>query len=133
MKKIVTLIVIIISIFLIVILKNIMATKYSHNDIVDLLNKGIQRMDNISFDRENDNGIVTYYFNGDKSKMVSESDGLVCIEVNGKSYIINKKKKSLSIKQGYTLNKRLQYVALNIERANEGLNEKNNNEDNVII
>lgn len=131
MKKIVILIVIVIAIFLIVILKNIMTTKYSHNDIVNLLNKGMQRMDNISFDRENDNGVVTYYFKDDKSKMVSESDGLVCIEKSEKSYIINKKRKGMYInKQEYTLNKGLQNQALIIERANEGLNERNNSEDN---
>lgn len=130
MKKIVILIVIVIVIFLIVILKNIMPTKYSHYDIVDLLNKGMQSMDNISFDRENYNGIVTFYYKGDKKKMVSESQGFLSIEKSGKSYTISKKRKSMSITEDTILNKGLQYEILSIERTNEKFNESNNSENN---
>ena len=128
MKKILIVIVIVITILLIVILKNSMTTKYSHDDIVDLLNQGMQKMDNISFDCERDDGTVAHYYKGNKSKLVSEPNGLVNIKKDGKSYLINKKSKCMYITQENSLDYKPQYSILSIERANANLDKNNNKE-----
>ena len=136
MKKvgIAILVTIIIAIFFIIIsitLRSSTNAKYSHNDIVDLLNKGLQSMDNISFDRTNTNGIVTYYYKQDKKKMVSHYSDIYSIEKDGKTYMISKEKKTMVVKTNNTLDGydvrtgSLQCDALDIERVN-----KNNNNNN---
>lgn len=135
MKKIVIAIIITMLIaisFLFITLKNNKSTKYSHNDIVNLLNKGLQSTDNISFDRTNTNGIVTYYYKQDKKKIVSHYSDILSIEKDGKTYMVSKEKKTMIVKTNHTLDGydvrtgSLQYDALDIERYNK----KNDNDDN---
>lgn len=89
MKKFV---VCIIAISVVIFLKNITTTKYSNDDIVALINKGIDNMDNISFDEESKYGTTNYYFKGNNKKIIDpnfihinqENDGNYLLDVNGK-------------------------------------------------
>ena len=128
----ITIIIAISFIVIFITIKNSMRTKYSHNDIVNLLNKGLQSMDNISFDRTNTYAVVTYYYKDGKMKMVPHSSSLFAIEKDNKTYMIDKEKKMMVIKPGYTIGANdvidgsNQYRALDIERFNNKLDSEDN-------
>lgn len=119
----------VIVISLIILLKHITTTKYSHSEIIALINKGIQGMDNmnnVSFDKETEDGTTTYYFKKNKKKMVSPDNNFVVITLeDGKTYLINKKEKKVFANNSKTLiGNGLQYDALHIEDLNKDVRYK---------
>lgn len=135
MKKfLVYIIIIIVLIIVVILLKNITTTKYSHTDIVALINKGTQSMDNmnnLSFDKQTQNGTTKYYFKNNKRKMISLDTNLtVIILEDGKTYTIDNKRKIMFTNTQNLLNmdtlirKGLQDDALRIERLNNDVGNK---------
>lgn len=122
---------VIVCVVLIVLLIKVFAphtsSKYSHSDIVALINKGIQNMDNmnnVSFDKENENGTVHYYFKGNKRKMVSQNIVSLILE-DGKNYIISKEEKMIFVKPSPEVDiKSVQIDALRIEYLNDDVRYK---------
>ena len=124
---IITMLIAISGIFIFITFKNNKSTKYSHNDIVNLINKGLQSMDNISFTKTNQYGTTIYYYKQGKIKMTSSASRYIYIEKDGKTYGIDKEKKFLIISpKSLIINGGLQYDTLNIERLNSKLTEKDN-------
>ncbi len=133
MKKVViaiiiTMLIAISFVFIFITFKNNKSIKYSHNDIVNLINKGLQSMDNISFTKTNKEGTTVYYYKQGKIKMLSStSSRYIFIEKDGKNYGIDKEKKFLIISpKSLIINGGLQYDTLNIERLNSKLTEEDN-------
>lgn len=128
MKKFIKYIVlIIIAIFLISLLKNAFTYKYSHSDIIDLANKGLKNMDNISFVVSRDGDVIKYYFKGDNKKMVPSDSSLVVISLeNGKGYMIDKDGKNMFITSSTELiyHKGIQDYVLNVEELNKDVRYK---------
>ena len=128
MKKIVKyLVIIIIVIFLISLLKNAITTKYSHSDIIDLANKGLKNMDNISFVVSGNGTVTKYYFKGDNKKMVSSDTSFVTMTLeNGKGYMIDKDEKIMFVTSSTELiyHKGLQDYVLNVEELNKNVRDQ---------
>lgn len=113
---------------LVVLFKNITTTKYSHSDIVTLINKGAQamnNMENVSFEKETKTGIVKHYYKGNAMKNVSISAGKnITIITNlekGKKYVISEEDKKIFVSNdATTIDKGIQYECL--QRANTNSN-----------
>ncbi len=132
MKKIgVYVIIIIIAIVVAMFFKNITTTKYSHADIVDLINKGKHSMDNVknlSYEKENKGITTKYYFKNGKKKMISEDNNNIAMTLeDGKTYIIDNKNKNMVIftNESYLISNSLQEYALNIEKINNNSTHNN--------
>lgn len=128
MKKFIKYIVlIIIAIFLISLLKNAFTYKYSHSDIIDLANKGLKNMDNISFVLSRDGDVIKYYLKGDNRKTVSSDSSFVTMTLeNGKAYIIDKDEKNMLVTSStnLTIHNGLQDDVLNVEELNKDVRYK---------
>lgn len=121
MKKLIAIIIIV---FIIILVKNFTATKYSHSEIVALINKGIQNMDNISYEviKDKGNQTVKHYFKESSWKMVGKNGNFISIALEGKkTYLIDKEKKIMFIypdKVPFVKKRGLQDDALLIEDFN---------------
>jgi len=123
MKKIgLYIILIIVAMGMVMLFKNSITTKkYSHSDIVALINKGTQSMDNVYLEKDNGNGLVHYYFKGNNRKAIAPSTSSVTISLgDGKQYLISKNKKVMFIMKDQNLIKKgIQDDILYIENLNK--------------
>ena len=124
MKKIIIIIVIVV--LIITLLKNFTTTKYSHDDIIALIKKGMQNMDNVSFDSEDEIETVHYYFKGNNKKMVSSNIITITLE-NKKTYMIDQMAKIIGYSMGSSYRVTgVQADALSIEEMNKELTPEDN-------
>ena len=123
MKKIgLYIILVIVAMGMVMLFKNSITTKkYSHSDIVALINKGMQSMDNVYLEKDNGTGVVHYYFKGNNRKSIAPSISIVDIILeDGKQYLINKDKKAMFITKNQNLIKKgIQEDVLRIENLNK--------------
>ncbi len=106
-------------------------TQYSSEDIYDLVQKGIenmQDMQNVCIERKNEYGIVKNYYKGNKMKTVIEensNDILLSYSIidldNEKQYLISDKKKYIFVENATGIYEGLQYYVFN------SINPKGNN------
>ena len=121
MKKFIFgLIAIIIILLAIIILKSIIPiTKYSNEDVNNLILKGLENMDNmsnISFEIESSHAIYKYYYKGNKMKQLvikghSDSGSEIITDLDEeKMYGISHKSKSIIVlKKASSIDKGIQY------------------------
>ena len=95
-------------------------TKYSNEDIYDLVQKGIenmQDMQNVCIERKNVYAVCKYYYKGNKMKILvmesTEGSALVSYAITDldkeKQYIVSDKKKMISVQKATRLDKGLQF------------------------
>lgn len=124
MKKfIVYVLTLVMIVLLAVVVKNISKTKYSHNDIKNLIAKGLENMDNMNnvyFKKEGETGDVKYYYKGDKMKMVivnstvseSKLSSAITNLKEGKQYYIREEQKIILITKDTMIFKGIQNETL---------------------
>ena len=121
MKKVVICIIIILFILFCILfsISHIFNTKYSSEDIYNLVQKGIesmQDMQNVCIERRNIVGLTRFYYKGNKKKLLvmesnedlSLSYGIVDLD-KGKQYIVSDEDKSIIISNETNFTKGLQY------------------------
>lgn len=126
MKKI--LIVIVVIIFIVILSISLTKPNYSHEDIVALINKGIQNMnnmDNLSYDTQKEDGTVKHYYKGNKKKMITPTNNVFITLEDEKTYMIDKTEKAMIITTNSPLSDKeeLQNEALRMEKFNKNDNQ----------
>lgn len=98
-------------------------TRYSSEDIYNLVQKGVenmQDMQNVCIERKNQSAVVKYYYKGNKVKNLIEENTLdsslsySIIDLDeGKQYMVSDKEKYIAVGKATSIDKGLQYLVFN--------------------